>query len=71
MVFVNKMDRDAADFYKAADSVKTRLKGNPVPIQIPIGQEANFKGIIDLIEMTATIYAEDDGKNYEVVEIPA
>ena len=71
MVFVNKMDRDAADFFKAADSVKTRLKGNPVPIQIPIGQEANFKGIIDLIEMTATIYAEDDGKNYEVVEIPA
>jgi len=71
MVFVNKMDRDAADFYKAADSVKTRLKGNPVPIQIPIGQEASFKGIIDLVEMNATIYAEDDGKNYEVVEIPA
>ena len=71
MVFVNKMDRDAADFFKACDSVKTRLKGNPVPIQIPIGQEANFKGIIDLIEMNATIYAEDDGKNYEVVEIPA
>ncbi|MBE5745687.1 MAG: elongation factor G [Clostridiales bacterium] len=71
MVFVNKMDRDAADFFKACDSVKTRLKGNPVPIQIPIGQEADFKGIIDLIEMNATIYAEDDGKNYEVVEIPA
>ena len=71
MVFVNKMDRDAADFFKAADSVKTRLKGNPVPIQLPIGQEASFKGIIDLVEMTATIYAEDDGKNYEVVEIPA
>ena len=71
LVFVNKMDRDAADFYKACDSVKTRLKGNPVPIQLPIGQEASFKGIIDLVEMNATIYQEDDGKNYEVVEIPA
>ena len=71
LVFVNKMDRDAADFYKAADSVKTRLKGNPVPIQIPIGQEANFKGIIDLIEMNAIMYHEDDGKIFEITEIPA
>ena len=70
LVFVNKMDRDAADFYKACDSVKTRLKGNPVAIQIPIGQEANFKGIIDLIEMKATMYHEDDGKIYEIVDIP-
>ena len=71
LVFVNKMDRDAADFYKASESVKTRLKGNPVPIQIPIGQEANFKGIIDLIEMKATMYNEDDGKIFEIVEIPS
>ncbi len=70
LVFVNKMDRDAADFYKACDSVKTRLKGNPVPIQIPIGQEANFKGLIDLVEMNAIMYHEDDGKIFEVVEIP-
>ena len=70
LVFVNKMDRDDANFFKAADSVRTRLKGNPVMIQIPIGQEANFRGIIDLIEMTATMYHQDDGKIYEVVEIP-
>ena len=70
MVFVNKMDRDDANFYKAAESVRTRLKGNPVCLQIPIGQEADFKGIIDLIEMNATIYHEDDGKIYNVTEIP-
>ena len=70
MVFVNKMDRDDANFYKAAESVKTRLKGNPVCLQIPIGQEADFKGIIDLVEMNATIYHEDDGKIYNVTEIP-
>ena len=71
IVFVNKMDRDDANFYKAAESVRTRLKGNPVPIQIPIGQEADYRGIIDLVEMKATMYHEDDGKNYEVVDIPA
>ncbi len=71
MVFVNKMDRDDANFYKAAESVKTRLKGNPVCIQIPVGQEANFRGIIDLVEMHAIMYAEDDGRNYTIEEIPA
>ena len=70
LVFVNKMDRDDANFFKAAESVRTRLKGNPVMIQIPIGQEADFRGIIDLIEMNATLYHQDDGKIYEVVEIP-
>lgn len=70
LVFVNKMDRDDANFYKAAESVRTRLKGNPVMIQIPIGQEANFRGIIDLIEMHATLYHQDDGKIYEIVDIP-
>ena len=70
LVFVNKMDRDDANFFKAAESVKTRLKGNPVMIQIPIGQEAAFRGIIDLVEMNATLYHQDDGKIYEVVEIP-
>ena len=70
LVFVNKMDRDDANFYKAADSVRTRLKGNPVMIQIPIGQEADFRGIIDLIEMNATLYHQDDGKIYEIVDIP-
>ncbi len=71
MVFVNKMDRDDANFYKAAESVKTRLKGNPVCIQIPVGQEASFRGIIDLVEMHAIMYAEDDGRNYTIEEIPA
>ena len=70
LVFVNKMDRDDANFFKAADSVRTRLKGNPVMIQIPVGQEADFRGIIDLIEMNATMYHQDDGKIYEVVDIP-
>ena len=70
LVFVNKMDRDDANFFKAADSVRTRLKGNPVMIQIPIGQESSFRGIIDLVEMNATLYNQDDGKIYEVVEIP-
>ena len=70
IIFVNKMDRDDANFYKAAESVKTRLKGNPVMIQIPIGQEADFRGIIDLVEMKATLYHQDDGKIFEIVDIP-
>ncbi|MGN1223407.1 MAG: elongation factor G [Christensenellales bacterium] len=70
IVFVNKMDRDAADFFHAAETVKTRLKGNPVMIQIPIGQEANYRGLIDLVEMKATLYHQDDGKIFEVVDIP-
>lgn len=73
MVFVNKMDRVGADFYNVEAQIKNRLKANPVPIQIPIGAEENFKGVIDLVEMKALIWDDDAamGSNYQVVEIPA
>ena len=73
MVFVNKMDRVGADFYNVEAQIKNRLKANPVPIQIPIGAEENFKGVVDLVEMKALVWDEDAamGSNYQVVEIPA
>ncbi|ARU47623.1 elongation factor G [Sulfurospirillum diekertiae] len=73
MVFVNKMDRVGADFYNVEAQIKNRLKANPVPIQIPIGAEENFKGVVDLVEMKALIWDDDAamGSNYQVVEIPA
>ncbi len=72
MGFVNKMDRSGADFYKAVREVKEKLGANPVPIQIPIGSEESFKGVIDLIAMKAVIWYEDDnGTNYSLEEIPA
>lgn len=70
IVYVNKMDRDAADFFGCVESVKTRLNANPVALQIPIGQEADFHGIIDLLEMNATLYHDDLNEHVEVVEIP-
>jgi len=73
MVFVNKMDRVGADFYNVEKQIKNRLKANPVPIQIPIGAEENFKGVVDLVEMKALVWDDDAamGSNYQVVEIPA
>ena len=74
MIFVNKMDRTGANFYEVERQVRDRLKANPVPIQIPIGEEENFKGIIDLVTMTATIWDDDQtlmGQKFEVVEIPS
>ncbi|MDD2383078.1 MAG: elongation factor G [Sulfurospirillaceae bacterium] len=73
MVFVNKMDRVGADFYEVERQIKNRLKSNPVPIQIPIGAEDAFKGVIDLVTMKALIWDEDAamGSNYQVLEIPA
>ena len=73
MVFVNKMDRVGADFYNVEAQIKNRLKANPVPIQIPIGAEENFKGVVDLVEMKALIWDDDAamGSNYQVVDIPA
>ncbi len=73
MIFVNKMDRTGADFYQVEEQVKSRLKANPVPIQIPIGAEENFKGVIDLVEMKAYVWAEEAamGSKYEVEDIPA
>ncbi len=71
MVFVNKMDIMGADFYRVVDMIKYRLKANAVPIQLPIGCEDTFVGIIDLVEMKAEIYKDDLGKEYETTEIPA
>ena len=70
--FVNKMDRAGADFFKAVAEIKEKLGGNPVPLQIPIGAEDTFKGVVDLITNEAIIWNEhDEGKTYQVVDIPA
>ncbi|MBQ9708447.1 MAG: elongation factor G [Firmicutes bacterium] len=71
MIFVNKMDIMGADFYRVVGMVEDRLKANPVPVQLPIGKEETFVGIIDLIEMKAEIYKDDLGKEYEIVDIPS
>tara|TARA_Y100000589_G_scaffold22637_2_gene18783 strand:+ start:5877 stop:7982 length:2106 start_codon:yes stop_codon:yes gene_type:complete len=69
--FVNKMDRIGADFFRCVDQIKERLNGNPVPIQIPIGSEDNFKGVVDLIKMKAIIWNEEDlGMTFEELDIP-
>ncbi len=70
MAYVNKMDIMGADFYHVVDMMKDRLKCNAVPIQLPIGAEDDFKGIIDLVEMKAYIYYDDLGKDIRVEEIP-
>ena len=70
MVYVNKMDIMGADFYRVIDMMKERLKCNAVPIQLPIGAEADFKGIIDLVTMKAYYYKDDLGVNVEVTDIP-
>ena len=71
MIYVNKMDITGADFYACIDQVKDRLGANPVPIQLPIGAEDNFQGIVDLIKMRAFIHKDDLGKEIEETEIPA
>lgn len=71
MIYVNKMDIMGADFYNVLDMVHDRLKCNAVPIQLPIGEENFFKGIIDLVEMKAYIYNDDKGADISVTEIPA
>ena len=70
MAYVNKMDIMGADFYRVVDMMKDRLKCNAVPIQLPIGSEESFKGIIDLVEMKAYVYYDDLGKDIRVEEIP-
>jgi elongation factor G len=72
MVYVNKMDRVGADFYTVEQQIKDRLKANPVPIQIPIGAEDNFKGVVDLVTMQAYIWDDEAamGSNYKIVDIP-
>ncbi len=70
MAYVNKMDIMGADFYRVVDMMKDRLKCNAVPIQLPIGAEEDFRGIIDLVEMKAYIYNDDLGKDISVTDIP-
>lgn len=70
MAYVNKMDIIGADFFRVVEMMKDRLKANAVPIQMPVGAEDTFKGIIDLIEMKAHMYKDDLGKDVEVTEIP-
>ena len=71
MAFVNKMDRAGADFFRVVDQIKTRLGSNPVPIQVPIGSEDNFKGVVNLIDMKAIIWDEESrGMKFDEVDIP-
>ena len=71
IAFVNKMDRIGADFYKAVETMHERLGANAVPVQLPIGAESEFRGIVDLVEMKAIIYNDDLGAEWEETEIPA
>jgi translation elongation factor EF-G len=71
MIYVNKMDIMGADFFHVLDMVHDRLKANAVPIQLPIGKEDTFRGIVDLVEMKADIYYDDLGKDMREEEIPA
>ena len=71
IAFVNKMDRDGADFYNVVAKMRELLHANAVPIQLPIGKEDEFKGVIDLVEQHAIVYKDDEGKQMEVTDIPA
>jgi elongation factor G len=71
IAFINKMDRTGANFFAAVQSMRDRLGANPVPVQIPIGAEDNFSGVVDLVEMQAVVYKDDLGQQFDVVEIPA
>ena len=70
MAYVNKMDITGADFYRVVDMMKERLRANAVPIQLPIGKESEFRGIVDLINMEADVYYDDLGKDVRVESIP-
>ena len=70
MIYVNKMDIMGADFYHVLDMVHERLKCNAVPIQLPIGSEDSFEGIVDLVDMNADVYLDDLGKQMVTEEIP-
>ena len=70
IAFVNKMDRTGADFYKAVESMRTRLHANAVPVVMPIGKEKEFIGLVDLIEMKSCIWADNDAREMTVGEIP-
>jgi elongation factor G len=70
IAFINKMDRTGADFFAAVQSMVDRLGANPVPVQLPIGQEEHFRGVVDLVEMRAIVWKDDLGTDMEIVEIP-
>ena len=71
IAFMNKMDRVGADFYASVATMVDRLKANPIPIQIPIGAEDNFSGVVDLVTMKAIIYNDPTGMRFDIVEIPS
>ena len=72
VAFVNKMDRMGADFNRVVEEMRAKLKANAAPIELPIGKEENFKGVIDLLEMKGVVYDEaSEGKNFTVGDIPA
>jgi elongation factor G len=71
IAFINKMDRTGANYFAAVQSMRDRLGANPVPVQIPIGSEENFTGVVDLVEMQAVIYKDELGKEFDVGEIPS
>src|SRR4249919_1377703 len=71
IAFINKLDRTGADFFGSVQSMVDRLGAHPVPVQLPIGQEEHFRGIVDLVEMKAVIWEDDLGTNMTVGEIPA
>jgi elongation factor G len=70
IAYVNKMDRTGADFFKAVETMRDRLGAHPLPIQIPIGQEADFQGVVDLIENKALVWKDELGTEFEYTEIP-
>jgi elongation factor G len=71
IAFINKMDRTGADFFGSVQSMVDRLGAHPVPVQLPIGQEKHFRGVVDLVELKAIVWTDDLGTNMEVAEIPA
>src|SRR6059036_2133098 len=71
IAFINKMDRTGANFFAAVQSMRDRLGANPVPVQIPIGQEDSFRGVVDLVDMQAIVYKDDLGQQFDVIDIPA
>jgi len=70
IAFINKMDRTGANFFAAVQSMRDRLGANPIPVQIPIGQEDQFTGVVDLVEMNAIVYKDELGQQFDVTEIP-
>jgi elongation factor G len=71
IAFINKMDRTGANFFASVQSMRDKLGANPVPLQIPIGVEDHFQGVVDLVDMDAVVYKDDLGQQYDVTDIPA